>query len=196
MGKVNLNESFWSDKYRSGDMGWDIGYASTPLKEYIDQLKNKDLNILIPGGGNSYEAEYLFNKGFSNVSVVDISRIPLDNLLKRVPDFPKENLLHQDFFKLDQTYDLILEQTFFCAQDPNLREKYVSKMHQLLKPKGKLVGLLFNIPLNDDKPPFGGSEAEYRLLFEDEFVIDKMETAHNSIPQRAGNEFFIKFIRN
>ena len=196
MGKVNLNESFWSDKYRSGDMGWDIGYASTPLKEYIDQLKNKDLNILIPGGGNSYEAEYLFNKGFSNVSVVDISRIPLDNLLKRVPDFPKENLLHQDFFKLDQTYDLILEQTFFCAQDPNLREKYVSKMHQLLKPKGKLVGLLFNIPLNEDKPPFGGSEAEYRLLFEDEFVIDKMETAHNSIPQRAGNEFFIKFIRN
>lgn len=196
MGKVNLNESFWSDKYRSGDMGWDIGYASTPLKEYIDQLKNKDLNILIPGGGNSYEAEYLFNKGFSNVSVVDISRIPLDNLLKRVPDFPKENLLHQDFFKLDQTYDLILEQTFFCAQDPNLREKYVSKMHQLLKPRGKLVGLLFNIPLNDDKPPFGGSEAEYRLLFEDEFIIDKMETAHNSIPQRAGNEFFIKFIRN
>lgn len=196
MGKLNLNETFWTDRYRSGEVGWDIGYVSTPLKEYIDQLEDKDLKILIPGGGNSYEAEYLFNKGFSNVSVVDISNIPLDNLLKRVPDFPKENLLHQDFFKLDQTYDLILEQTFFCAQDPNLREKYVSKMHQLLKPKGKLVGLLFNIPLNDDKPPFGGSEAEYRLLFEDEFVIDKMETAHNSIPQRAGNEFFIKFIRN
>lgn len=196
MGKLNLNETFWTDRYRSGEVGWDIGYVSTPLKEYIDQLEDKDLKILIPGGGNSYEAEYLFNKGFSNVSVVDISRIPLDNLLKRVPDFPKENLLHQDFFKLDQTYDLILEQTFFCAQDPNLREKYVSKMHQLLKPKGKLVGLLFNIPLNDDKPPFGGSEAEYRLLFEDKFVIDIMETAHNSIPQRGGNELFIKLIKN
>ncbi|MGB3343918.1 MAG: methyltransferase domain-containing protein [Aequorivita sp.] len=196
MNKLNLDETFWTEKYLSGYTGWDIGYVSTPLKEYIDQLSDRDLKILIPGGGNSYEAEYLFNKGFTNVFVIDISSIPLENLLKRVPSFPKENLLHQNFFELEETFDLILEQTFFCAQDPRLREKYVSKMHYLLKPKGKLVGVLFNIPLNDDKPPFGGNEQEYRFLFEEKFIIEKMEIAYNSIPQRAGNELFIKLVKN
>lgn len=191
MVKTNLDESFWSEKYVCGETGWDIGYISTPLKEYIDQLKNKDLKILIPGGGNSYEAEYLFNKGFTNVSVIDISIIPLENLSNRVPSFPKKNLLHLNFYDLEDTFDLILEQTFFCAQEPKFREKYISKLYKLLRPNGKLVGLLFNIPLNNDKPPFGGSEEEYRFLFKDSFVIEKMETAYNSIPQRAGNELFI-----
>ena len=196
MNKLNLDETFWSERYLSGQIGWDIGYVSTPLKEYIDQLSDKNLKILIPGGGNSYEAEYFLNKGFLNVSVIDISSIPLDNLAKRVPSFPQANLLHQDFFELEETYDLILEQTFFCALNPKLREKYVSKMHQLLKAKGKLVGVLFNIPLNVDKPPFGGNEKEYRSLFEEKFIIEKMETAYNSIPQRAGNELFIKLVKN
>ncbi len=195
MDKLKLDEAFWSEKYLSGYTGWDIGYVSTPLKEYIDQLSNKNLKILIPGGGNSYEAEYLFEKGFTNVSVIDISSIPLENLSKRVPSFPKKNLLHLDYFDLEETYDLILEQTFFCALNPEIRKMYVEKTHQLLNPKGKLVGVLFNIPLNVDKPPFGGSESEYRPLFEDKFLIVKMETAYNSIPQREGNELFIKMTR-
>lgn len=192
MNNLNLDESFWSNKYTTGDIGWDIGYVSTPLKEYIDQLSNKELKILIPGGGNSYEAEYLFNKGFTNVSVIDISNVPLENLAKRVPSFPKEKLLHLDFYDLKETYELIFEQTFFCAQNPVFREKYVSKLATLLKPNGKLVGLLFNIPLNNDKPPFGGSETEYRSLFDEKFTIHTMETAYNSIPPRAGDELFIK----
>ncbi len=185
-------EIFWNHKYIAGETGWDIGCVSTPLKEYIDQISDKNLKILIPGGGNSYEAEYLFNQGFTNVSVVDISVIPLQNLMKRVPTFPKENLLHSDFFELDERFDLILEQTFFCALQPSLRKEYVSKMNKLLKPGGKLVGLLFNIPLNNDTPPFGGNKEEYISLFEEYFKIEKMETAYNSIPPRDGNELFFQ----
>lgn len=187
---MNLDEIFWNDKYITDNVGWDVGYVSTPLKEYIDQLSDKNLKILIPGGGNSYEAEYLLEKGFTNVFVIDISSLPLKNLAKRVPSFPEDHLLHSDFFELEGVFDLILEQTFFCALEPKLREKYVSKMHRVLKPKGKLAGLLFNIPLNDDKPPFGGSKEEYLSLFEEKFKIGTMETAYNSIPQRAGNELF------
>ncbi|CAM3370333.1 methyltransferase [Aequorivita lipolytica] len=189
---MNYYETFWNHKYLSGETGWDIGYVSTPLKDYIDQLSDKNLKILIPGGGNSYEAEYLVKNGFSNVFVVDISSIPLENLAERVPSFPKENLLHSDFFELEETFDLILEQTFFCALEPSLREDYVNKMHELLKPEGKLIGLLFNIPLNTDKPPFGGNRNEYISLFEEKFKIEKMETAYNSIPEREGNELFFK----
>ena len=192
---MNFYETYWNDKYISGETGWDIGHISTPLKEYIDQLSDKNFKILIPGGGNSYEAEYLFKNGFNNVFVVDISSIPLKNLAKRLPSFPNENLLHSDFFELEDTFNIILEQTFFCALDPSLREKYVQKMHKLLKPEGKLVGLLFNIPLNADKPPFGGNKEEYLSLFKEKFKIEILETAYNSIPQRSGNELFFKFLK-
>ncbi len=179
---MDLQENFWNQKYLSGETGWDIGYVSTPLKEYIDQLSDTDLKILIPGGGNSYEAEYLLNNGYKNSYVVDFASIPLKNIAKRVPSFPKTNLLHSNFFELQGSFDLVLEQTFFCALEPSLREDYVHKMYQLLKPDGKLVGLLFNIPLNNDKPPFGGNREEYISLFEEKFNIEKMETAYNSIP--------------
>jgi len=187
---MNLYETFWNDKYLTGETGWDVGYITTPIKEYIHQLSNKKLKILIPGGGNSYEAEYLYKKGFTNVFVIDISAIPLRNLAERVPSFPKENLLHSDFFELQDSFDLILEQTFFCALHPSFRKAYVIKMHQLLKLESKLVGLLFNIPLNNDKPPFGGNKQEYVSLFEEKFNIEIMETAYNSIPQRKNNELF------
>jgi SAM-dependent methyltransferase len=185
-------EGYWNHRYLQGETGWDVGYVSTPLKEYIDQLEHKDMKILIPGGGNSYEAEYLFGKGFTNVYVLDISVIALQNFQKRVPEFPSEQLLHCDFFELEDTFDLIIEQTFFCALNPSDRTRYVSKMHSLLKEKGKLVGLLFNISLNEDRPPFGGNEAEYRNLFSEKFKINVMQTAYNSIPERSGNELFIK----
>lgn len=192
---MDLDESFWTENYLAGTTGWDIGYVSTPIKEYVDQLTDKNSDILIPGGGNSYEAEYLHKQGFKNVFVVDFSPIPLQNLAKRVPTFPKENLLNQNFFDLKGQYDLIIEQTFLSALNPKLRDDYVVKMHDLLKPGGKLVGLLFNIPLNDDRPPFGGSKEVYEVLYKKKFKIEVMETAHNSIPPRAGNELFIMMKR-
>jgi thiopurine S-methyltransferase len=117
---MNFDTSFWDNRYKKNDIGWDLGEVSPPLKEYFNQLKNKDLKILIPGGGNSYEAEYLFNKGFRNIFIVDLSITALNNFAKRVPGFPKKNLLNSDFFDINFTFDLIIEQTFFCALNPNL----------------------------------------------------------------------------
>ena len=192
---MDLNKNFWDLRYQNNEIGWDIGYISTPLKKYIDQLTDKNIKILIPGGGNSYEAEYLNNLGFKNVFVVDISPTALTNLKNRVPDFPKNHLIDIDFFKLNNSFDLILEQTFFCALTPKLRDNYVLKMNQLLRPNGKLVGLLFNIPLNKDRPPFGGTKKEYLSYFKNYFKIEIMELSYNSISERTNNELFIKLIK-
>ena len=88
----------WDSKYKENQTGWDIGYISTPIKTYIDQLSIKHLKILIPGAGNGHEVEYLFHAGFKNITVIDISEQPLKNLHQRIPEFPKENLIHIDFF--------------------------------------------------------------------------------------------------
>ena len=192
---MELTKNFWNNRYKNKETGWDIGYASTPLKNYIDQLENKDIRILIPGCGNAYEAEYLFQRGFNNVFLLDIAPLALQQFSKRVPNFPKKNLIEENFFEHVGRYQLILEQTFFCAIDPKLRDKYVHKMHQLLIPKGKLVGLLFAQEFENDHPPFGGTKEEYKKRFSHMFKIQIMELAKNSIEARKGRELFIKLIR-
>jgi thiopurine S-methyltransferase len=192
---MKLNKAFWDNKYINEKLGWDIGYISTPLKSYIDQLADKNLKILIPGAGNGYEVEYLFNRGFTNIHVVDIAQQPLDNLKHRILHFPEDQLIHLDFFDLQESnFDLILEQTFFCALDPSLRESYAIKMNNLLREKGKLVGLLFDFPLTAKGPPFGGGINEYKELFFEHFKIKtSLERAYNSIKPRNGNELFFIF---
>lgn len=191
----SLNEDYWTQRYQNNETGWDIGYVSTPIKVYVDQLKDKKIHILIPGAGNAYEAEYLWKQGFRNVWVIDLSQTPLNNIQSRIPDFPAEQLIHGDFFEHEKQYDLIIEQTFFCALNPAMRQDYVLAMHNRLKPKGKLVGLLFKVPLFDTHPPFGGNEQEYRKLFSEHFKIEVMQEAFNSIPPRMGNELFIKMVK-
>ena len=186
---------FWTTRYKESRTGWDIGYPSTPLKKYIDQLENKDLKILIPGAGNAYEAEYLFQNGFKNVFILDVSPIPLKAFRDRVPDFPEGQLILGDFFEQTGQYDLILEQTFFCSFVPTSENRtgYAGKMNELLRPNGKLVGLWFDIPLiegNMEKRPFGGTKEEYLSYFSPFFEVKIFETCHNSIAPRAGNELF------
>tara|TARA_B100000900_G_scaffold406169_1_gene416818 strand:+ start:2769 stop:3347 length:579 start_codon:yes stop_codon:yes gene_type:complete len=192
---MELNKDFWNNRYKNKEMGWDIGYASTPLKNYIDQLEDKEIRILIPGCGNAYEAEYLHLKGFKNVFLLDIAPMALQQFSERVPEFPKKNIIQENFFVHQGSYKLILEQTFFCAINPEIRDKYVHKMHQLLIRKGKLVGLLFAEEFENDHPPFGGTKEEYIKLFSPLFRIQKMELANNSIEARKGKELFIQLIR-
>jgi len=188
---TKLDADFWSQRYQDDNTGWDIGYPSTPLKEFIDQLNDKDISILIPGAGNAYEAGYLLKKGFKNVHVVDLAQEPLDRFKASYPKMPSNQLIRGDFFDHSGQYDLVFEQTFFCALDPESRPNYASKMKDLLAPNGQLVGVMFNFPLTENGPPFGGSEAEYRSTLGQHLTIDKLEACHNSIKPRAGSELFL-----
>ncbi|MEZ4900339.1 MAG: methyltransferase domain-containing protein [Spirosomataceae bacterium] len=184
----NLDQNFWDERYRTNQTGWDIGYVSPPLKIYFDSLTNKNLRILIPGGGNSYEAAYLLEQGFTNVTVVDISAIVCQRLTQQYSHQGLE-VECQDFFEHLGSYDLIVEQTFFCALNPSLRTNYMHKMRDLLSPDGLLVGLLFNRTF-EGGPPFGGSKEAYQLLFEQAQYAVTFDLNPNSIPPRKGAEVF------
>lgn len=188
---MELNENFWNSKYINHETGWDLKAPSTPLKEYIDQLENKNSRILIPGCGNAYEADYLLEQGFTAITLIDISEVIVKTIKEKFKNKPAIKVLHQDFFTLEGEFDLILEQTFFCALDPELRQKYSIKMNELLAENGKLVGVLFNRDFGNDTPPYGGNKAEYQTYFNDYFDFKVMENCYNSIPPRAGSELFI-----
>jgi methyl halide transferase len=186
-----LDAEYWNSRYLENDTGWDAGAITTPLKEYFDQLTDKSLRILIPGAGNAYEAEYLVNSGFTNVIVCDLAEEPLKRLKAKCPQLREEQLVQANFFDLElRDLDLIVEQTFFCAIDPSLRKRYFEKAHEMLKPGGKLVGLLFDDVLNTDRPPFGGNRREY-LGYITGFEVLKFERCYNSIPPRKDRELFM-----
>lgn len=185
-----LNEEFWNKRYRNQQTGWDIGYVSTPLQSYFEQLIRKDLRILIPGCGNAYEATFLLYQGFTDITLVDISSFLVNQLKKRFEPYPQVKVFCEDFFQHQGEYDLIVEQTFFCALSPTLRPLYAQKMYELLAEDGKLVGVLFDRSF-EGGPPFGGSKQEYICYFEPYFIFKTFERCYNSIPQRAGTELFM-----
>ena len=187
-----LDKNYWDKRYDDQTASWDIGKPSRPLKEYIDQITNKDIAVLIPGCGNAHEAKYLLQQGFTNITLIDISPVPVSAIEQKLAAYIGKQLhvICDDFFNLQQKFDLILEQTFFCALDPLLRKDYAAKMYEVLKPGGKLVGVLFNRSF-DESPPFGGSKEEYEKLFSEKFRVKTMEQCYNSIEKRKGNELFV-----
>lgn len=190
-----LDATYWEAQYEAKNTGWDLGQVSPPIQAYVDTVADKKSRILIPGCGNSYEAEYLLEQGFSNITVIDIAPTPVTVLKEKFKNNPNIQIVLGDFFEHQGKYDLIIEQTFFCALPPTMRQKYVWKMHQLLAEEGILAGLLFN-RMFESGPPFGGSKEEYQKLFAAAFDFIKMDSSENSIAPRANSELFINLKKN
>ena len=190
-----LDAAYWEAQYEAKTTGWDLGQVSPPIQAYVDTVSNKNSRILIPGCGNSYEAEYLLEQGFSNITVIDIAPTPLAVLKEKFKNNPNIKIVLGDFFEHQGKYDLIIEQTFFCALPPTMRQKYVWKMHQLLAEEGILSGLLFN-RMFESGPPFGGSKEEYEQLFTSTFDFIKINLSENSAAPRTNSELSIELTKN
>ena len=176
-------------------IGWDLGGVSPALKFWMDQLPDKSASILIPGAGNAYEVDYLVTLGFTNITVIDIAPKLVAALKQRFASVNEVTIILGDFFELEGKFDVVLEQTFFCAIDPELRSQYVDKMIDLLTDKGQLLGVLFNRSFIGG-PPFGGSTEEYEVLFRDKFEA-KFLPCDVSHPARKGSEVLLQaFMRH
>lgn len=190
-----LDQAYWNERWQKQETGWDMGQASPPITEYMAQYPNKAARILIPGCGNAYEAEFLVNNGFTNITLIDIAPEAVERLKAKFADHATVRVLCEDFFEHQGQYDLIIEQTFFCAIPPAKRIAYAQRAAALLSDKGKVVGLLFNRQFHQPHPPFGGDTAEYIPVFEPHFSVDTMAECYNSIPPRAKSEVFINLVK-
>lgn len=193
MDQIKTSREYWDQRWKDGQTGWDMGFASPPIRAYMDQYSNKMARILIPGCGQAHEADYLLAHGFGQITLVDISMEATAILNTRYRGKSGIRILQEDFFEHQGDYDLILEQTFFCALPRGLRTSYAEKMNQLLAEGGKLVGLLFDRDFEGDHPPFGGSADEYKAIFAPWFTMNILAPCYNSIPSRFGTELFIQF---
>ncbi|MEP7080997.1 MAG: methyltransferase domain-containing protein [Ginsengibacter sp.] len=186
------SSSYWDERYQEDNTPWDMKAPSPPLKNYIDSIENKNAAILIPGCGNAYEAGYLLEKGFTNVTVIDLASTVTAIIKKNYKDTSLK-VITGNFFELEYSYDYILEQTFFCAIDPSLRKAYVAKCYELLKPGGKIAGVFFNKKMVDVEPPYVATTEEYIELFQKKFNINKLEPCTTSVQPRMGTELYFEF---
>lgn len=192
---IIMDSNYWNERYETGRTGWDLGQLSPPLKAIIDSVSDKNTAILIPGTGSGYEVDYLLQQGFQSVTVIDLAPLAIDRLHERVGHHPALTTIVGNFFDHLGQYDLILEQTFFCALDPMLRPAYAQHMHALLKPGGRVAGVLFGITFPFAGPPFGGSVSEYRTLFEVVFPYVRLEPCELSVKPRLGSEWWLELGR-
>jgi methyl halide transferase len=192
-----LDKNYWKNRWQTESTPWDAGEATTPIREFVDYLveKNTDRNlrILIPGAGSGHEAIYFYRHDFYNITVCDWAEEAIEKLKKQLPELKKSQLIVGDFFDLTGTFDIIIEQTFFCAIDPTLRPKYAQKCFELLDTEGSIYGVLFNQNFPFQGPPFGGTVEEYRYYFEPYFEIHSLNECKNSIKPRMGTELWISF---
>lgn len=191
-----LDAAYWNNKYENQLTGWDLGEVSPPIARFITSLSTKNQAILIPGCGYGHEAAAFLKAGFTNITVIDIASEAVRKLQQEHEGNERIRVIHGDFFGLTEVFDLIIEQTFFCALPPAKRPHYVQKMHELLQPGGRLQGVLFNTHFEFDGPPFGGSEEEYHTLFRNHFNNLSLQLCLNSAPKRAGMEFWFEAIKS
>ena len=194
MTTVNLDSDYWNNRYIQNKTGWDIGCANPIHIDYVLENIEKSARILIPGAGSGYELSKLWKFGYTNIFAIDLSLEAKKRFLSQNPTFPENQYLVGDFFELNQNFDLLLEQTFFCAIEPQLRSQYVNKAHTILNTNGKLFGVLFSIQFQGG-PPFGGDISEYKMLFHSKFSILKLEKSYQSISPRQDKELIIELMK-
>ena len=128
-------QSFWNERWETKQTGWDIGYPSPAIAEYFSKFSDKEVAILIPGCGNAYEAEFLVSEGFKNITLVDIAPKAVEILRKKFAGNSNIRTLCADFFTIEEKFDILIEQTFFCAIPPDKRKEYVQKASEVLNPE-------------------------------------------------------------
>ncbi|MEC9050743.1 MAG: methyltransferase domain-containing protein [Candidatus Neomarinimicrobiota bacterium] len=199
MNEVNHSQ-FWEDIYLENDTGWDLK-GVTPFFDSIsnDLIQGK---VCILGCGRGYDAIMFAEKGF-DVTAVDFAPTPISELNKlAIQKSVIITTVQDDIFslveKFPDTFDYVIEQTCFCAIDPNRRKEYETLVRTILKPGGKLVGLWFPLDKSQEEggPPFGTTIYEVKSIFNSGWKIEKENFPSQSVEPRKGREKLIIFKKN
>jgi len=190
---------FWNDRYASGVTPWDLGEVSEPVRTLVERHFPPQGRVLVPGCGRGWEVVYLTKLGYS-VTAVDFA----DEAVRFLGELARESqvqpeILQQDLFLLPAVYnssfDVLLEQTCFCAIDPSLRSEYEQVAHRILRPGGKLSGVFMELEEPREGPPYSTPPELVRAQFPvSRWRLDSQEPLPRN-PKRPGPEFLAVFTR-
>ena len=142
MEKKNHWESVYQNK-NFKDTSWFQEVPSTSIA-FLESLKlDKSAKIIDIGGGESRFVNYLLDKGFENISVLDISTTAIE---KKKQELGSKSItitwIVSDVvdFKPTETYDFWHDRaTFHFLTDQNDIAAYVQTVQQFVAPEGALI---------------------------------------------------------
>ena len=190
--QIGYSREDWESHYKNKDLRWDLNEVAPPFEHLWKKKNMRPCKTIIPGCGAGHEVIFLAKKGF-NVTAVDYTDGAIKIIEKTLIDNNYSGeVLQQDFFKIDckynEKFDLMLEHTFFCAINPNMRQAYVETTKRLLKPGGYLVGLFYETN-QEGGPPFNTSQEDIERYFCSSFKIESLDKTPYSVEQRRDKEW-------
>ncbi|MEN3026305.1 MAG: methyltransferase domain-containing protein [Chlorobiota bacterium] len=202
--------SYWSERYRRGETGWDLGGETPVLRELLRQqsfplpprVNGEQTRVVVPGCGFGHDVILLAREGYDVVGV-DFAPEPLRWLADQLQrQGLQAELICEDLFRLPAVWarpaDAVWEYTCYCAIDPRRRGEYFATMAGLLRPGGWLVGLFFPLDsmVGGDGPPFVVDTTEaVELAQQQGFRLVEVVYPKASHPARAGREVLLMFQR-
>ena len=136
----------WQNIYKTenfSEVSWFQEKPTTSLNLITEIGIDKDAKIIDVGAGDSKLIDNLFNLGFRNISVLDISSTALERAKKRLgekADVVKWILADLREFETKDRYDIWHDRAVlhFLTTEEDIN-KYVNNIKRFLKPNGYLI---------------------------------------------------------
>jgi len=146
-------KAHWDKVYgRKGaeDVSWFQPSLALSLKMIDDIELPASASIIDVGGGASSLVDDLLTRGFSDLTVLDLSKVALDIARRRLGDQADSvQWLHGDATELDLAtarYDLWHDRAVFhFLTDPQARRRYIDQAYRALKPGGHIIVATFGL---------------------------------------------------
>ncbi|NOZ74226.1 MAG: methyltransferase domain-containing protein [FCB group bacterium] len=187
---------FWDQRYQQNTIPWDLNAPNPVFVRLSKELKPGTLAIF--GAGRGHEAIEFARQGFS-VMAIDFAPRAIQYITQQAKQYNQtiETYLG-DIFQLPKKFsgrfDYILEQTCYCAIDPNNRPAYEESAWDLLRPGGELFGLWFPLhkPREAGGPPWGVEVESVKTQFKRWKILDAGFPPDSS-PDRREKEYYFRF---
>ncbi|KAI3903671.1 hypothetical protein MKW98_032325 [Papaver atlanticum] len=183
----------WEICWEQGDTGWDLGQPTPILLQLLEKETLPKGRVLVPGCGAGHDVVAIANPERYVVGL-DISKTGIKRAREISSSSPSAKcfeFVEADFFTWRPTeiFDLIYDYTFFCAIEPRMRASWGTRMHELLKPDGELITLMYPTNDRDGGPPFKVSVADFEeVLHPWGFKATSITDNELAVGKRKGNE--------
>jgi 2-polyprenyl-3-methyl-5-hydroxy-6-metoxy-1,4-benzoquinol methylase len=149
---MELNKEHWERVYASrapSDLSWFQTVPETSLRLIAATSIRKDNAIVDVGGGTSFLVDTLLDAGFTNLTVLDVSRSALDRAKARLGRRAAQvDWLEEDVTEFDTPKQFALwhdRATFHFLTEKTDRRKYVHNLRRALEPTGHVIIATFAI---------------------------------------------------
>ncbi|MBM3855288.1 MAG: methyltransferase domain-containing protein [Verrucomicrobia bacterium] len=182
----------WEEIYRQGEVFWNKGAPSPPLKQYLERFPTRG-RALVPGCGHGHEVALAVEHGLDAIGL-DIAPTGIAEARALYPTLA-ERFVVGDLFdpapELRGAFDVVLEHTCLSGLHPSLRASYRRGIDLTLKPGGLLIGVWFinpDLDPGDEGPPFPFPVPDLTALFATGYEIVADYVPDVAFSMRVGRE--------